>query len=104
MRFWAFLLCVILHCPMFLKNGITEMICHLIFALGVSDLAGRFKKDHRHADSCVGIDLGETTFHLLALGDSGKVFMKKKHTQQQLITFTPKTFHHQACSGKQHNR
>jgi transposase len=36
----------------------------------------------------VGIDLGKTTFHLVALGDSGKVLFKKKFTQKQLITFT----------------
>jgi transposase len=36
----------------------------------------------------VGIDLGKTTFHLVALGDSGKVLLKKKFTQRQLITFT----------------
>jgi hypothetical protein len=26
----------------------------------------------------VGIDLGKTTFHLVALGDNGKVLLKKK--------------------------
>src|ERR1700734_2928183 len=36
----------------------------------------------------VGIDLGKTTFHLVALGDHGKVLLKKKFTQKQLITFT----------------
>lgn len=36
----------------------------------------------------VGIDLGKTTFHLVALGDKGKVLLKKKFTQRQLITFT----------------
>src|SRR5207302_5577816 len=35
-----------------------------------------------------GIDLGKTTFHLVALGDNGKVLLKKKFTQRQLITFT----------------
>ena len=35
----------------------------------------------------VGIDLGKTTFHLVALGDNGKVLLKKKFTQKQLITF-----------------
>jgi transposase len=35
----------------------------------------------------VGIDLGKTTFHLVALGDHGKVLLKK-FTQRQLITFT----------------
>jgi transposase len=36
----------------------------------------------------VGIDLGKTTFHLVALGDNGKVLLKKKFTQKQLIVFT----------------
>ncbi|RSL19089.1 hypothetical protein EDE15_4715 [Edaphobacter aggregans] len=36
----------------------------------------------------VGIDLGKTTFHLVALGDNGKVLLKKKFTQKQIITFT----------------
>ena len=36
----------------------------------------------------VGIDLGKTTFHLVALGDTGKVLLKKKFTQKQLIAFT----------------
>jgi transposase len=36
----------------------------------------------------VGIDLGKTTFHLVALGDSGKVLLKKKFSQKQLIVFT----------------
>jgi transposase len=36
----------------------------------------------------VGIDLGKTTFHLVALGDNGKVLLKKKFTQKQLIPFT----------------
>ena len=36
----------------------------------------------------VGIDLGKTTFHLVALGDNGKVLLKKRFTQKQLIAFT----------------
>jgi transposase len=28
----------------------------------------------------VGIDLGKTTHHLVALGDNGKVLLKKKFT------------------------
>src|ERR1700729_1683446 len=35
----------------------------------------------------VGIDLGKTTFHLVALSASGKVLLRKKFTQRQLITF-----------------
>src|SRR6202789_3200477 len=51
----------------------------------------------------VGIDLGKTTFHLVALGDSGKVQFKKKFTQKQLITFTANLqtslIGLEACSG-----
>ncbi|MEA2959090.1 MAG: transposase [Alphaproteobacteria bacterium] len=36
----------------------------------------------------VGIDLGKTTFHLVALSASGKVLLRTKFTQRQLITFT----------------
>jgi transposase len=32
----------------------------------------------------VGIDLGKTTFHLVALGAAGKVLVRKKFTQRQL--------------------
>src|ERR1700680_3214804 len=51
----------------------------------------------------VGIDLGKTTFHLVALGDNGKVLLKKKFTQKQLITFTANMqtslIGMEACSG-----
>jgi hypothetical protein len=36
----------------------------------------------------VRIDLGKTTFHLVALGTSGKVLMKKKFSRKQLPAFT----------------
>ena len=36
----------------------------------------------------VGIDVGKTTFHLVALSAAGKVLLRKKFTQKQLITFT----------------
>jgi hypothetical protein len=36
----------------------------------------------------VGIDLGKTTFHLVALGAAGKVLVVKKFTQKQLLAFT----------------
>src|SRR3981081_865894 len=36
----------------------------------------------------VGIDLGKTTFHLVALSAAGKVLLRKKFTQKQLLTFT----------------
>lgn len=51
----------------------------------------------------VGIDLGKTTFHLVALGDNGKILFKKKFSQKQLITFTANMqtalIGMEACSG-----
>ena len=51
----------------------------------------------------IGIDLGKTTFHLVALGDNGKVLIRKKLTQKQLITFTANLqtslIGMEACSG-----
>jgi transposase len=51
----------------------------------------------------VGIDLGKTTFHLVALGDNGKVLLKKKFSQKQPITFTANMqtslLGMEACSG-----
>jgi len=51
----------------------------------------------------VGIDLGKTTFHLVALDDNGKVLLKRKFTQKQLITFTANLqtslIGMEACSG-----
>jgi transposase len=51
----------------------------------------------------IGIDLGKTTFHLVALGDYGKVLLKKKFTQKGLIAFTANLqtslIGVEACSG-----
>ena len=51
----------------------------------------------------IGIDLGKTTFHLVALGAAGKVLMKKKFSQKQLLTFTANMqislIGLEACSG-----
>ena len=51
----------------------------------------------------VGIDLGKTTFHLVALGAAGKVLVKKKFTQKQLLVFTANMqtslIGLEACSG-----
>src|SRR6201996_3963599 len=51
----------------------------------------------------VGIDLGKTTFHLVALGASGKVLVRKKFTQKQLLAFTANLqtslIGLEACSG-----
>src|ERR1700753_1976068 len=51
----------------------------------------------------VGIDLGKTTFHLVAFGASGRVLVKKKFTQKQLLAFTANMqtslIGLEACSG-----
>lgn len=51
----------------------------------------------------VGIDLGKTTFHLVALGAAGKVLVRKKFTQRQLLTYTANMqtslIGLEACSG-----
>lgn len=51
----------------------------------------------------VGIDLGKTTFHLVALGTSGKVLVKKKFSRKQLPAFTANMqtslIGLEACSG-----
>ena len=36
----------------------------------------------------VGIDLGKTTFHLVALGAAGKVIVRKKFNRKQLLAYT----------------
>ena len=51
----------------------------------------------------VGIDLGKTTFHLVALSAAGKVLLRKKFTQKQLVIFTANMqtslIGMEACSG-----
>ncbi len=36
----------------------------------------------------VGIDLGKTTFHLVALGSAGRVLVRKKFSRKQLLAYT----------------
>jgi transposase len=36
----------------------------------------------------IGIDLGKTTFHLIALGDRFQVVIRKKFTRSQLLEYT----------------
>ena len=36
----------------------------------------------------IGIDLGKTTFHLVALGDRGKILLKKKMSRKGLLALT----------------
>jgi transposase len=51
----------------------------------------------------VGIDLGKMTFQLVALGEAGKVLVRKNFTQRQLVVFTanmsPSLIALEACSG-----
>jgi transposase len=35
-----------------------------------------------------GIDLGKTTFHLVALGVAGKMLVRRKFTRKQLLPYT----------------
>lgn len=51
----------------------------------------------------VGIDLGKTTFHLVALDDHGRVVVRKKFSRKQLLAYTANLSHAligiEACSG-----
>jgi transposase len=51
----------------------------------------------------VGIDLGKTTFHLVALGAAGKVLLRKKFSRRQLLAYTANMqtslIGMEACSG-----
>jgi transposase len=51
----------------------------------------------------IGIDLGKTTFHLVALGERGKTIIKKRFSRKQLLSFTANLERSliglEACSG-----
>jgi len=51
----------------------------------------------------LAIDLGKTTFHLVALGAAGNVLVRKKFTQRQLLAYTANMqislIGMEACSG-----
>ncbi len=51
----------------------------------------------------IGIDLGKTTFHLVALNDQGKVVVRKKFSRPQLLAYTANLQHSligmEACAG-----
>jgi len=36
----------------------------------------------------IGIDLGKTTFHLVALGEHSKVLVRRKFSRAQLLAYT----------------
>ena len=52
----------------------------------------------------IGIDLGKTTFHLVALGEQGKVVVRKKFSRKQLLAYTANLpsslIGMEACSGR----
>jgi len=51
----------------------------------------------------IGIDLGKTTFHLVAPGVAGKVLVRRKFTRKQLLAYTANMqtslIGLEACSG-----
>jgi transposase len=51
----------------------------------------------------IGIDLGKTNFHLIILGEQGKVLVRKKFSRKQLLAFTANLpsalIGMEACSG-----
>src|SRR3984957_6258395 len=51
----------------------------------------------------IGIDLGKTTFHLVALGPAGQVLVRRKFSQKQLLTYLANMVSSlvglEACSG-----
>ena len=51
----------------------------------------------------IGIDLGKTSFHLVALDDHGKVVINKKFSRKQLLAYTANVdaalVGIEACSG-----
>jgi transposase len=75
----------------------------LIEGRGEADAGGRLRRIIEMEIGAVGIDLGKTTFHLVALGEAGKVLVRKKFTQRQLVVFTANMSTSliglEACSG-----
>ena len=51
----------------------------------------------------IGIDLGKTTFHLVALGERNKILIRKKFSRSQLLAYTAKLTSSliglEACAG-----
>ncbi len=63
----------------------------------------RETEDHHMQIRSIGIDLGKTTFHLVALGERGKVIIRKKLSRSQLLAYTANLptslIGLEACSG-----
>src|SRR5215471_840174 len=51
----------------------------------------------------IGIDLGKTSFHLVALGERNKILLRKKFSRKQLLVYTANLpasrIGIEACSG-----
>jgi hypothetical protein len=87
---WSFAPCLLLAelGPTTYRNAVNEMVRRLISTLKrVIVLAGSRRIIDMQIRS-VGIDLGKTTFHLVALSAAGKVLLRKKFTHKQLVRFT----------------
>ena len=60
-------------------------------------------EDHRMKIASIGIDLGKTTFHLVALNIHGRVLVKNKFSRRQLLAYTANLpaslIGIEACSG-----
>src|ERR1035437_5459273 len=70
--------------------------------------SGMIEQQHTLEDrlmhiASVGIDLGKTNFHLVALDERGQVVIKKKFSRKQLLAYTanlqPSLIGMEACSG-----
>jgi hypothetical protein len=46
------------------------------------------QEDHHMHIASIGIDLGKTTFHLVALGEHNKILLRKKFSRTQLLAYT----------------
>ena len=46
------------------------------------------QEDHYMHIASIGMDLGKTTFHLVALGERNKVLVRKKFSRATLLTYT----------------
>jgi transposase len=51
-------------------------------------LAKSQTEDHTMQIKSIGIDLGKTTFHLIALGSRSQVVIRKKFSRSQLLVYT----------------
>jgi transposase len=67
------------------------------------DFSNSHAEDHHMQIASIGIDLGKTTFHLVALDDHGKVVIKRKFSRKQLLAYTANLpcalLGIEACSG-----